>query len=235
MRTITWCKANELLREIVPRLQHCQVLLDIGCGINPQEYVRPLVHICCDPFQQYLERLQQRTTYERDRVYVLLRATWSEVVHLFPPKSVDTIFLVDVIEHLEKDEGMKLLAVTEQIARQQVVIFTPLGFMPQHHPNGKDAWGLDGAEWQEHRSGWLPEDFGASWDILGSPDFHQTDNLGRKLERPFGAFWAIKTHARPDVRAHKFYQTSRLWAVARGVLPRDLLRRVLAMLRGLKP
>jgi hypothetical protein len=73
---------------------------------------------------------------------------------------------VDIIEHLEKDEGMKLLKCTENIARSQVVIFTPYGILPQSHPDGKDAWGLNGCDWQQHKSGWLPEDFDSSYEIL---------------------------------------------------------------------
>ena len=94
-----------------------------------------------------------------------------------------------MIEHLEKSEGKELLARTEDIAREQVVIFTPLGFMPQHHENSKDAWGLNGADWQEHKSGWFPEDFqGEFWQVFASKSYHF-----RPQQKPFGAMWAIKS------------------------------------------
>jgi hypothetical protein len=123
---------------------------------------------------------------------------WHEAVNFFPEKSVDTVFLVDVIEHLEKEEGRNLLALTEKIARKQVVVFTPLGFMPQHHEDGKDAWGLNGADWQEHKSGWLPEDFSEDWQFFIAKEFHLIDNLLQPLEKPYGAFWAIKTHSNTE-------------------------------------
>ncbi len=100
--------------------------------------------------------------------------------------------MIDVVEHLEKEEGLRLLCLTERIARRQIVLFTPLGFMPQEHLDGKDAWGLEGGRWQEHKSGWLPEDFGESWDIYASEEYHLHDNMGMPLEKPFGVFWAIK-------------------------------------------
>lgn len=192
--SVQWCSAEALLTDIHHVLLPCGVLLDVGCGIKPQRYVRPIVHICCDPFQQYVEKLQEIIATEKDRIYVVVKATWDEAVRMFPPNSVDTVFLLDVVEHLEKEEGKRLLAQTERIARRQIVVFTPLGFMPQYHKDGKDAWGLDGADLQEHKSGWVPEDFGDGWQIIAAKEFHMADNLSRPLENPFGAFWAIKTH-----------------------------------------
>ncbi len=47
------------------------------------------------------------------------------------------------------------IARARYIATQQVVLYTPYGFVEQTH----DEWGLGGEEWQTHRSGWLPKDF----------------------------------------------------------------------------
>lgn len=77
---------------------------------------------------------------------------WKDVVKIFPCTSVDTVLLVDVIEHLEKEEALDLLSKTFSIASQQVVVFTPLGFFEQDNTDGIDAWGLHGGEWQTHRS-----------------------------------------------------------------------------------
>jgi len=66
---------------------------------------------------------------------------------------------------------------------------------------------MDGASWQEHRSGWLPEDFDDSWQIFAAKEFHTADNLSRPLERPFGAFWAIKTHEGCDSRLQENEET----------------------------
>lgn len=187
-----WFETANLFPAVLRSFRKTEVVLDIGCGIMPQQFVRPSVHICCEPFQEYISHLQDKVRYESDRSYVIVNATWAEAVRIFPPKSVDSVFLVDVIEHLEKEEAVALLKKTEQIARKQVALFTPLGFMPQSHPDGKDAWGLGGGVWQEHKSGWQPEDFDASWDIYAAKEFHAADSLGRKLDTPYGALWAIK-------------------------------------------
>jgi hypothetical protein len=189
---VNWFEKDQLLPALTAQLEGADVVLDIGCGIRPQQLVKPRVHICCEPFGQYVEVLQQKCRNQPELSWVILQATLTEAVKMFPPQSVDTVFLVDVIEHLPKDEALQALAALEPIARRQLVLFTPLGFMPQSHPDGKDAWGLDGGAWQEHKSGWQPEDFGDGWSVLAAKVYHTTDNAGNVLAQPFGALWAIR-------------------------------------------
>lgn len=185
--------------QIVEVLEPVESVLDIGCGIMPQEFLQAKVHICCDPFPKYLEFLRDKIQTRKDKYFILMQAGWSDVVKIFPERSVDTVILVDVIEHLTKTAARQLLNATELLARRQVAIFTPLGFMPQQHENRVDAWGLGGGEWQEHKSGWLPEDFDSTWDIYAAEVFHTHDNSGVLLDRSYGAMWAVKTiSARTD-------------------------------------
>ncbi len=186
-------KADKLFDVTSTRFEQVDVLLDIGSGIRPQQLVRAMTHICCEPCMQYVEKLKTITEDSSDRSYVIIHADWRTITKLLPTASVDTVILADVIEHLDKDEAYKLLQDTIRLARRQVAVFTPLGFMPQFHGDGKDAWGLDGGEWQEHKSGWVPEEFGEEWDVFLAEEFHTTDNLGKPLEKPFGAMWALLT------------------------------------------
>lgn len=202
---ITWLEKEDLTAAAVHAMGSADVVLDIGCGIMPQGYVLPQVHICCEPYHEYVKHLQEKVAAFnlKDRNYLILNMGWDDVVKYFPAKSVDTVFLIDVVEHLEKEDGKKLLAATENIARKQIVIFTPWGLMPQHHEDGKDAWGLSGAHWQEHKSGWLPEDFmGNQWQFFASKEFHLSDSSSKPLEKPYGAFWAIKTYPGYDNKGH---------------------------------
>jgi len=189
---------NFLLIAIQKVIKPAQVVLDIGCGIQPQNHITPAVHICCEPFGDYIEYLQREIQGRKkvgliDRNYVFLNAAWSDVMKYVPERSVDTIFLLDVIEHLEKAQGEELLAWMEKTARHQVVVFTPLGFLKQEHSNGKDAWGMNGGKWQEHKSGWTPEDFDDTWQIYATKKFHYESNVGDTYTTPAGAFYAIKT------------------------------------------
>jgi hypothetical protein len=187
-------EARRLMLAAAAALQPADTVLDIGCGIRPQTVVAPRAHVCCEPFAQYVDVIRTR------RDLIVVQASWAEAVDAFPPESFDTVLLVDVIEHLDRQTGENLLPRTLALARNQVAVFTPIGDMPQLHPDGKDAWGLDGGMWQEHRSGWTPSDFGG-WDIISCPDFHRADVHGNPLDPPIGAFWAIKTKAPCSVGA----------------------------------
>jgi len=187
-------KRSYFEKEVEKNIVEATTVLDIGCGISPQRLVKPLIHICCEPYGEYLDKLRDKLEVDNDRNYMFLQATWQEAVKIFPPKSVDSIFLLDVIEHLEKSEARRLIKKTEKIAKKQIVIFTTLGFIPQHHEDGKDAWGLGGGVWQEHKSGWKPEDFGDGWDVFACKNFHATDNMGNPLKGSSGALYAIKNY-----------------------------------------
>lgn len=185
-----YCNAGDLMGTACRALKPVERLVDIGCGIQPYTGVKATTHICCEPYKEYVDILKVR--YPQ---LIPLNMGWEEATKYIPHKSVDTVILVDVIEHLEKEIGMDLLVKTLPLVKQQFAIFTPLGFFEQTHPDGIDAWGLHGGDWQTHRSGWLPEDFpeseGGAWDFYICPDFHKVNNRGEILTPPKGAFWAI--------------------------------------------
>lgn len=62
----------------------------------------------------------------------------------------DLILLIDVIEHLDKDEGKLFLKKLIQKSRN-VIVGTPKGFTDQDDVYGNEL--------ERHRSGWLPSDF----------------------------------------------------------------------------
>lgn len=191
---VRWFEKSDLDREAINNILPCNIAVDIGTGIRPHDFVDSVVCICCEPYAEYVEILKNKVEEKTDKIYVVKQQTWAEALDCLADKSIDTIFLIDVIEHLSKDEGMMLLRRTEGIARKQIVLFTPLGFVAQHTlEGGKDAWGLNGAEWQEHKSGWLPEDFDDSWEVYACRHYHDRNNINEKLDEAFGAFWAIKT------------------------------------------
>ncbi len=214
--SIYWLETDELFPTVRKQLKQADIILDIGCGILPQNMIQPQVHICCEPFEQYVEHLKKKIENEQSRYYVVINASWADAVRLFPSKSVDTVFLLDVIEHLEKNEATQLLKATEDIAKKQIAIYTPLGFVPQTHLDGKDAWGLDGGKWQEHKSGWTPEEFDISWDVYVAKEFHFKDNLGKPHEKPFGALWAVKNF--PESLPNKKSMRRRIHKIIDGCL-----------------
>lgn len=171
----------------------CDVLLDIGPGIRPFDMLQAKLHICAEPYKEYIDHYQKKVLEGVATPKLYINMDWKKVTETFPEQSVDTVVLMDVIEHLEKEDGMDLLKKTERIARKSIIIFTPLGFMPQCHPDGIDAWGLGGATYQEHKSGWTPHDFGDQYVTVVAEAFHHVDHAGVPFEKPYGAFFAIRT------------------------------------------
>jgi hypothetical protein len=238
---------EDALEVVQKRVKNAEVILDLGVGIVPQRFVpRPLVHICVDAHRPYLERLKSGVA--DDPRFVLLNARWEEVVPMLPDNSVDSVFALDFIEHLEKDEGLRMVREAERVARVQVVVYTPNGFFPQsYQPGGRDRWGMDGGFWQTHRSGWGIEDFGEGWEFVISPDYILLDEHNQPRDEPMAALWAIRTLGPEKKRRYGLvdgpaipYYANAAWSVFKETLEERLspeayqrLRLVWRKLRGL--
>jgi hypothetical protein len=145
----------EIFTRVEPKIRKSYSILDIGPGIRPQPFFRAEKHICVEPHYEYGKVLEGKG-------YIVWTST--AVEGLLDIDRVDTIFMLDVIEHMEKKTGENVLELAKKKS-DQIVVFTPMGFKEQSYKEGeKDAWGMNGARWQTHKSGWTPEDF-KGWDI----------------------------------------------------------------------
>jgi predicted SAM-dependent methyltransferase len=70
-------------------------------------------------------------------------------LYLFKNNSFDIVLCVEVLEHLKRDEGEKLLKEMERIAKKQVILTTPVGKFKQEAYNGNPH--------QEHKYVWSPK------------------------------------------------------------------------------
>jgi len=138
---------------LVHGLRLTDVVLDVGAGIRPMRLWQPKRHICLEPYGPYAQRLRQAG-------YEVIEARVQDVVYDVTLPMVDTILMLDVLEHLTQEDGLAVLDWATAVAREQVVVFTPNGFKEQT----TDVWGLGGHAWQTHRSGWRPRDF-PGWTI----------------------------------------------------------------------
>jgi len=121
-------------------------IIDIGPGIKPVRFFEPELHICVEPSPVYAKIL-------KDNGYNVVNATAIDALKVLD--AVDSIFMLDVIEHMEKEEGFEVIELAKKKALSQVIIFTPNGFLDQT----TDEWGYGQTEWQTHRSGWYVGDF----------------------------------------------------------------------------
>lgn len=124
-------------------LQECESVLDVGCGWNS-----PLARIPktfsssgVDLFQPSLTISKKREIHDR---YVRLDVR--QLATRFAPRSYDAVLASDVLEHLTKKEGKKLLESMETIARKRVIVFTPNGFISQEEYEDNPL--------QRHKAGW---------------------------------------------------------------------------------
>lgn len=133
------------IQELKRELTGVKSVLDVGCG--PLSSIHQFKKELCftsvgiDIFEQSVE--SSRAAGVHDKHYVMDART---IDTAFPPKSFDAVIAVDVIEHLTKEDGNKLLQKMELLARKKIIITTPNGFLEQHEHSGNP--------FQEHKSGW---------------------------------------------------------------------------------
>jgi len=134
--TLVFCLRREL--------EDCKRVLDLGCGPDsPLKYCDVSYSVGVDAFDFYLEDSKSRKTHSE---YLLGDITEVE----FEPKSFDAVILIDVLEHLEKGAGKRLLEKAERWARKKVVVSSPNGYLAQRE--------IDENPFQAHRSGWTVDE-----------------------------------------------------------------------------
>lgn len=148
-----------IVRQLAPRS-----ILDVGVGfgkwghlfreytdiaaaeIDPARYVRAHWQVRLDGIEGHAPYLTPMHEYLYDTLYVGdMRTKIHEV------GEYDLIFLGDVIEHVEKTDGLALLRACFVHARKAVLVTTPARYAPQ------DA--VCANELEVHRSLWTPAEF----------------------------------------------------------------------------
>lgn len=106
-----------------------------------------------------------------------------------PDDSFDVVIAYDLIEHLPKHDGYKLLYQINRITRSTSIIFTPNGFVWQ--PPSIDN------EFNQHVSGWRPADLKSmGWDRIRG-------HTGLKVN--YGPYGIAKTNILPPILRKELY------------------------------
>ena len=109
----------------------------------------------------------------------------------FKHSSFDCVLAVDVIEHLPKVAGLRLIDEMNRVCRGMLLLFTPNGFFPQKS--------YDGNPHQEHLAGWTTDDLERlGFSVSGANGLHV---FGRWLSGgatgQFGrASWSVRVARR---------------------------------------
>ena len=148
--------ANWLTERINQFLSPNKSVLDLCCGIGnvSDEFLYSEivgVDACKEYLNVYKSVLPNRQIHEFD----LSKISDSEL-DIFSENMFDNVLCIDGVEHLEKEEGIKLINKIEKIAREKVIIFTPENVNDPNVPtlnHPKNTWGIsEGDNWQIHRS-----------------------------------------------------------------------------------
>ena len=110
-------------------LDSCKTVLDLGCGEQSPIKLfsdRLEYSLGVDNFIPYVECSKNsriHSDYWLSNVFDACRK--------IKDKSFDCVLALDLIEHLSKTDGLKLIKEAERIAKKRVIIFTPNGFLKQ--------------------------------------------------------------------------------------------------------
>ena len=75
--------------------------------------------------------------------------------------SVDVISIIDGIEHMDKETGVKVIKEMKRVVRNKILLFTPQGPSEDGYLKNEphNAWGIEGADhFQTHKSGWTADE-----------------------------------------------------------------------------
>jgi len=133
-----------------------KTVLDMGCGdgtlmegIAGENWRITGIDI----YEKDISNAEKKGIYEK-----LIKGDLVKVVKklVTQKQKYDLVFCSQVIEHITKQEGEKLLDLSEKLAKKRIYFGTPRGFMRQPEVF------LKGNPYQYHKSGWSIKDFTSS-------------------------------------------------------------------------
>ncbi len=129
-------------------LKDLHTLLDVGCGNNSpvKSFATKMFKVGVDAFLPSIEESKKQKIHNEYYCLDILK-----IDQQFKSNEFDAVVACDVIEHLKKEDGLKLLDMMEKIAAKKVIIYTPNGFLKQGDRFNNP--------WQVHLSGWEVEEF----------------------------------------------------------------------------
>lgn len=158
----------------------CKTLLDIGCGKCSPIYrfsTKIDYTVGVDVFEPAIEESKKLKIHNE---YKTIEC--KGIDSAFQKDSFDCVCALDLIEHLSKEDGLKLIDSMERIARKKVIIFTPNGFLFQGiHDNNP---------YQQHLSGWEVDEMKAmGYRIIGIGGFKFLKGEVAKIKWRPEFFW----------------------------------------------
>lgn len=169
---------------LVARASRYRSVLDVGCGtgnllIKITSPVKVGVDVCANALELARNRNRKAKFYEHDV---------AKLDELFYENEFECVCGMDILEHLERTQGEKLLDACERIADRCIMWFVPTGWCPY----SRDQYHLGNKKYMTHRSTWDKEDLACrGYEVWHFPDWHKGH---RHLEPEWShsAVWCVK-------------------------------------------
>ena len=176
------CAPNEFWPILKQKMSTTHMVVDLGCGVRPNFFLGQDVTVCVELFSPYLKYLKD--THSGEKI-ITIKEDVLTFLKRQPARSIETIVVTDLIEHLSKNDGYSLIQEIERTVRKQALVVTPKGFMPQHVGEFDDeGWGFTGNILQNHVSGWEIDDF-QNWEVMVSENYYT------EVEHPEGVLGCV--------------------------------------------
>ena len=181
-----------LLGELRSTLRGSQTVLDVGCGNGSPLRFLPKVHLVgLEGYAPAVEEARRARTHDE-----YFAGDVKQLGDLFPSRRFDACIALDVIEHLQKEDGWRMLADMERLATRRVIVFTPNGFIPQRRQQG---------DLQEHLSGWTAEEMRQrGYRVLGMYGLKSLRGEYHRVKYQPRVFWVLVS-----MLTHYFYTRTR--------------------------
>lgn len=168
------------LLQLRSALKDCSSVLDVGCGPDSALSLfgfERLVGI--EGYASSVEAAKKNKTHQD----VILGDVRS-LDQYFNSNQFDACVALDVIEHLIKADGFKLMNAMENVSKKKAVFLTPNGFLPQRHAEKSDL--------QEHLSGWETSEMRErGYQVTGVLGPKSLRGEYHKLKKAPAWFWGI--------------------------------------------
>ena len=165
--------------ELIRILSDCDSILDVGCGkSSPLRFIPDSYLVGVEADSKELEQAKKLRTHDE---YFMVDV--KKLGEFFETDQYDACVALDVIEHLTKSDGLRLIQDLERIARNKVVIFTPRGFLQQSSNREGDL--------QEHLSGWEVDEMKSlGYQVIGLDGLKILRTTHHKLRFRPAPVWA---------------------------------------------
>lgn len=134
---------------------HIKTILDLGCGDGKfTQYTsegEKWTVSGIELFKEYTGNIKRMKNFKEIII--------ADIINLPPSvtkKKYDVVLLLQVIEHLKKEDGLRGLKIWEKLAEKRIVISAPVGFLKYDRVEKREK---EQNKLQKHLSSWVPNEF----------------------------------------------------------------------------